>query len=102
MESDAAGREVIQAARTAAYHPAVALLDAAVDGVGLAQVPEPVAVAPVRAGTLQAVLTAYAPQTPGVFLYYPDRRQVLPKLRAFIEHVKARLPDAPMMEDDQR
>ena len=78
------------------------LLDAAVDGVGLAQVPEPVAVAPVRAGTLQAVLTAYAPQTPGVFLYYPDRRQVLPKLRAFIEHVRARLPDAPAMGDDQR
>jgi DNA-binding response OmpR family regulator len=28
MESDAAGREVIQAARTAPYHPAVALLTA--------------------------------------------------------------------------
>ncbi len=78
------------------------LLDAAIDSVGLAQVPEPVAAAPVRAGMLQAVLTAYAPQTPGVFLYYPDRRQVLPKLRAFIEHVKARLPDAPVMGNDQR
>jgi DNA-binding transcriptional LysR family regulator len=48
------------------------------------------------------VLTAFSPQTPGVFLYYPDRRQVLPKLRAFIEHVKARLPEAPAMGDDQR
>jgi len=28
----------------------------------------------------------------GVFLYYPGRRQVLPKLRAFIEHVKYRGP----------
>ena len=73
------------------------LLDAAIDGVGLALVPEPIAVAPLRAGTLKAVLAAYAPQTPGVFLYYPDRRQVLPKLRAFIEHVKARLPDAPTL-----
>ena len=73
------------------------LLDAAIDGVGLAQVPEPVAAGPVRAGRLQAVLTAYAPSTPGVFLYYPDRRQVLPKLRAFIEHVKARLPEAPKL-----
>ena len=78
------------------------LLDAAVDGVGLAQVPEPVAAALVRAGTLQAVLTAYAPQTPGVFLYYPDRRQVLPKLRAFIEHMKARLPEAPVVSGDRR
>jgi DNA-binding transcriptional LysR family regulator len=73
------------------------LLDAAIDGVGLAQVPEPVAVAPVTAGALRTVLAAYAPQTPGVFLYYPDRRQVLPKLRAFIDHVKTRLPDAPTL-----
>jgi DNA-binding transcriptional LysR family regulator len=34
-----------------------------------------------------------------VFLYYPDRRQVMPKLRAFIEHLKARLPDAPALSD---
>jgi DNA-binding transcriptional LysR family regulator len=78
------------------------LVDAAIDGVGLAQVPEPVAAAPVRTRMLLSVLTAYAPQTPGVFLYYPDRRQVLPKLRAFIEHVKTRLPDAPVMPDDER
>jgi len=25
---------------------------------------------------------------PGVFLYYPGRRQIAPKLRAFIDHVK--------------
>jgi hypothetical protein len=27
---------------------------------------------------------------PGVFLYYPSRHQVMPKLRAFIDHVKGR------------
>jgi DNA-binding transcriptional LysR family regulator len=75
------------------------LLDAAIDGVGLAQVPEPIAAAPVREGTLRPLLAAYAPQTPGVFLYYPDRRQVLPKLRAFIDHVKTRLPAAPVIAD---
>jgi DNA-binding transcriptional LysR family regulator len=73
------------------------LLDAAIDGVGLAQVPEPVAVAPVLAGALRPVLAAYAPDTPGVFLYFPDRRHVLPKLRALIEHVKERLPRAPTL-----
>jgi hypothetical protein len=36
------------------------------------------------------VLEAYAPTMPGVFLYYPSRRQILPKLRAFIDHVKSR------------
>ena len=28
--------------------------------------------------------------TPGVFLYYPSRHQMMPKLRAFIDHVKGR------------
>jgi hypothetical protein len=37
---------------------------------------------------LQAVLTRFAVTTPGVFLYHPGRSQELPKLRAFIEHVK--------------
>jgi hypothetical protein len=27
---------------------------------------------------------------PGVFLYFPGRRQMMPKLRAFIDHVKSR------------
>ena len=41
-------------------------------------------------GKLVRVLEPFAPMAPGVFLYYPDRRQVLPKLRAFIDHVKSR------------
>jgi DNA-binding transcriptional LysR family regulator len=73
------------------------LLDAAIDGVGLAQVPEPVAVSAVANGRLRPILTDFAPETPGVFLYYPDRRQVLPKLRAFIDHVKSELPRAPSL-----
>jgi len=44
---------------------------------------------------LQALLTPFAVTTPGVFLYYPGKRQVLPKLRAFIEHIKYRSADAP-------
>jgi len=34
------------------------------------------------------VLSTYAPSTSGVFLYFPDRKQVSPKLRAFIEHAR--------------
>jgi DNA-binding transcriptional LysR family regulator len=26
---------------------------------------------------------------PGVFLYYPSRHQMMPKLRAFIDHVRS-------------
>jgi DNA-binding transcriptional LysR family regulator len=71
------------------------LLGAAVQGVGLAQVPGPLAKVSIADGRLQALLTPFAVTTPGVFLYYPGRRQILPKLRAFIEHVKYRSADAP-------
>jgi DNA-binding transcriptional LysR family regulator len=67
------------------------LLGAALEGMGLAQVPEPIAAEPVAAGQLVLVLEPFAPMTPGVFLYHPGRRQVMPKLRAFIDHVKSKL-----------
>jgi DNA-binding transcriptional LysR family regulator len=76
-------------------HDYPTLLGAAIEGLGLAQVPGPIAKAAIADGQLQALLTPYAVTTPGVFLYYPDRRQVLPKLRAFIEHVKYRSADIP-------
>jgi DNA-binding transcriptional LysR family regulator len=66
------------------------LLGAAVEGLGLAQVPGPIAAAAVKAGKLVSVLEAFAPTAPGVFLYYPASRQMMPKLRAFIDHVKSR------------
>jgi DNA-binding transcriptional LysR family regulator len=69
-------------------HDYSTLLSAAVQGVGLAQVPGPIAQAAIADGRLEALLTPFATVTPGVFLYYPNRHHVLPKLRAFIEHVR--------------
>ena len=37
-----------------------------------------------RAAIARAV--KHAPSSPGLFLYFPSRAQVLPKLRAFIDH----------------
>jgi DNA-binding transcriptional LysR family regulator len=71
-------------------HDYPTLVGAAIRGVGLAQVPGPLARAPIADGRLQALLTRFAVTTPGVFLYHPGKRQMLPKLRAFIEHVKSR------------
>lgn len=69
-------------------HDYATLLGAAVQGVGLAQVPSPPAAAQIAAGHLGTLLESFAVTTPGVFLCYPSKRQVLPKLRAFIDHVK--------------
>jgi DNA-binding transcriptional LysR family regulator len=74
-------------------HDYPTLLGAAIQGLGLAQVPGPLAKAAIAEGRLQALLTPFAVTTPGVFLYHPGRRQVLPKLRAFIEHIKHQSAD---------
>jgi DNA-binding transcriptional LysR family regulator len=66
------------------------LLGAAVEGIGLAQLPKPIVAPDLRAGRLLEVLSAFAPTAPGVFLYFPSHRQMLPKLRAFVDHVKSR------------
>ncbi|HZX89589.1 MAG TPA: LysR family transcriptional regulator [Rudaea sp.] len=69
-------------------HDYPSMLDAVLAGTALAQVPEPIAREHMNAGRLDEVLGKYAASTLGVFLYFPDRKQVSPKLRAFIEHAR--------------
>ena len=66
------------------------LLGAALEGIGLAQLPRPIVAPHIEAGRLVEVLSELSPTAPGVFLYFPSHRQMLPKLRAFVDHVKAR------------
>lgn len=70
-----------------------ALLVAMRTGVAIGTLAEPTARAMVRSGQLEMVLTDYAVSTTGLFLYYPGRRQVMPKLRAFIDYVRDNLPE---------
>jgi len=76
-------------------HDYPTLIGAALRGLGLAQVPAPLAAGPIADGRLQTLLAPFAVETPGLFLYYPGRRQVLPKLRAFIDHVRRADPPRP-------
>jgi DNA-binding transcriptional LysR family regulator len=69
-------------------HDYPSMLDAALAGAALAQLPEPIVREHVSAGQLEEVLEKYASSTLGMFLYFPDRKQVSPKLRAFIEHAR--------------
>ena len=62
-------------------------------GVAMGMTAEPVVKAQVAAGQLELVLGDYACSTSGLFLYYPSRKQVMPKLRAFIDYVRDYLPD---------
>jgi DNA-binding transcriptional LysR family regulator len=64
------------------------VLDATLDGAGLVYTTEDLIIDKVEAGSLEIVLGEYAPTSTGYYLYYPQRSQVHPKLRAFIEHVR--------------
>ena len=61
-------------------------------GVAMGMTAEPVVKAQVASGQLELVLADHACSTSGLFLYYPSRKQVMPKLRAFIDHVRDYLP----------
>lgn len=71
----------------------IAALVAIRTGVAMGMMAEPMAKAMVEAGQLELVLTDYCAATSGLFLYYPGRKQVMPKLRAFIDYVREYLPD---------
>jgi DNA-binding transcriptional LysR family regulator len=76
-------------------HDYSTLVGAAARGLGLAQVPEPLAAAAIAEGTLRTVLSDHATTTPGLFLYHYGKRQVLPKLRAFIDHIRSQVGQGP-------
>jgi DNA-binding transcriptional LysR family regulator len=42
-----------------------------------------------QTGMLVTVLEPFCPRIPGFFLYYPSRRNLAPKLRALLEHVRS-------------
>lgn len=57
----------------------------AVAGVGLLYSMEDRVRSDLKAGRLRVVLERYAPDVPGLYLYYPSRSQVSPALKAFVE-----------------
>ena len=62
----------------------------ALAGVGLLYTLEPLIADDLRSGKLRVVLEPYAPQVPGLFLYFPSRAQVSPALRAFVTVARSR------------
>lgn len=63
-------------------------LDAAQDGMGLIYTNEDAVMDKVESGKLEIVLNQFAPTSDGYYIYFPQRSQVQPKLRAFLDHIK--------------
>lgn len=65
------------------------MLQAALAGQGLAYLSQSATAEHIAAGRLVAVLEDWSPAYPGLCLYYPSRRNIPSRLRAFIDLVQA-------------
>jgi DNA-binding transcriptional LysR family regulator len=80
------GKDVVVETRgTAIVTDSLGAIDLALAGVGLAYVFEPLVRADLAAGRLVQILPQMAIEEPGLFLYFPRRASMAPKLRAFID-----------------
>jgi DNA-binding transcriptional LysR family regulator len=64
------------------------IMNAALDGIGLAYIPEALAAPYLEDGRLIRILTDWCPFFEGFHLYYPNRRQTSPAFTAFVNAIK--------------
>jgi DNA-binding transcriptional LysR family regulator len=72
------------------FNSIVHVLNGALDGIGLAYVPEALAAPYMADGRLKEVLADWCPYFQGFHLYYPHRRQASPAFSAFVDAVRYR------------
>lgn len=65
------------------------MVEAVINGMGIAYVASPAAEAAIREGRVRQVLGAWTPAPERIAVYYPGHRAVPPALRAFLDVVKA-------------
>lgn len=65
------------------------MVEAAIEGLGIAYIASPAAEAALAAGHLRRILPAWTPAPERIAIYYPGHRAVPPALRAFLDTVKA-------------
>lgn len=70
------------------------ILDAALDGLGLAYLPLDQVLPHIDAGRLMRVLAKFTPDLPGYHLYYPNRRHSTAAFTLFVEAIRFRMRDA--------
>ena len=68
-----------------------AVLDAALRGFGLCQLPDYYVQQHLHSGALVALLEAQQPPNTAVWALYPQQRHLSPKVRQLVEHLKSGL-----------
>ena len=72
------------------FNNSYAMIDAAVDGYGIAYIPENIVERQIASGELVLVLDDWSPFFDGYFLYYPSRRQNLPAFKVLVDALRHR------------
>lgn len=62
-----------------------ALLQACLDGMGIAQLPQPMVLPALRQGQLKTLLPEHIPEGWQLFIHYPSRKQLPARVRAFVD-----------------
>jgi DNA-binding transcriptional LysR family regulator len=93
-----AGGEKVPVAGRLSFSNASACVNAAEAGLGIACVPEFVVRQSLAAGRVERILDEHADQPLGVFVLYPEGRQVPAKLRVLIDFLVAAMKDDSEME----
>ena len=84
--------EEIQVTGPVIVNDFAAIMVAVRTGVALGMIAEPTVADEISSGKLELALDNHAASSAGLFLYYPSRKQVMPKLRAFIDYARDHLP----------
>jgi DNA-binding transcriptional LysR family regulator len=72
------------------FNNSYAMIDAALNGYGIAYVPENIVERHIASGALVQVLDSWSPFFDGYFLYYPSRRQNLPAFKVIVDALRHR------------
>ncbi|TGR23169.1 MULTISPECIES: LysR family transcriptional regulator [unclassified Mesorhizobium] len=85
------GRELnVRVEGQLAFNSVLPLLNASLDGHGLAYLPDELSRPYIESGQLVEVLADWCPKIQGYHLYYPSRRQTSPAFAAFLSAIRYR------------
>ncbi|MGQ3215158.1 MAG: LysR family transcriptional regulator [Shinella sp.] len=70
------------------FSTSYAMIDAAVNGYGIAYLPENLVESAVASGRLIQVLDDWSPMFPGYYLYYPSKRQHSPAFKVVVDALR--------------
>ena len=72
------------------FNNSYAMIDAAVNGYGIAYLPENLVDRQIKSGKLVLVLSEWSPSFDGYYIYYPSKRQNSPAFKAIVDALRHR------------